>query len=584
MKQPVFEVREKKAVLVLGIIFTIIFGAMILVMLGAGDLDAAGIAFVSIVFGALTLLGIYLVLAYVCHRVKVFADGEFVYSSSMGKKRTFHYRDIARIEQKYVSTAMSLTLKDAAGNRLAKVESNMDNYDRLCQWLMRCKQEVEAEGNSVNQFGMNIRQEIVVEPVKVQGTGKAGRIFLGLLGVMMLVAAGGVFLSAVAGTGDAGDGEEAVAWFGSTAASDEKQKMNVQMISYAFATFELNDTQGLYFVFDEDMAVYIVCMDNARLETEFADIYEFTFTETLEVPEIGSLEGYAMAIEDDLKELAIEEFNYLWGEEILTADNFSDYMGSYYLDTTYQPTKEGESAATLIISGIFFLGLGIYLLYYAVKGYKKAQQKINEQSGLKQYAKALNAGKEGVGTGTADSGMLHVGNGTAAANTGVSPDVAGPAGGTAQVTGAGDLPVPRNIVLALTAAVFCALAGGVLWILFYKMGRIAAISGYVAVAGAMLGYYKFGRREKSTVGNILCVLIGVAVIVFANYLSYAWEIVDAMNASSPGRAEFAKVFVNMPQLMTDWDLWNSFMADLGMGLVFALLAGLGGLIGRKKKS
>ncbi len=560
MKQPVFEVREKKNVLILGIISIITFGlGSYGWIFNTEDIDDTFIfMYGMLILGFALVLGIYCVMRFMRYRLQVFADGELIFSSCMGQKNAFTYKDIAGIEEKH-GFYMMLILKDATGNSLAKVYSNMNNYNRLCQWLRSRKQEVEAQGSFVNQVGAEIRREIVTEPVKVQGTGKAGRIFLTLLGVIMLCVAGGALLSAISGTDSAGGSEENITWFDATVPSEDRQKVNVQMISYAFAVFELNDTQGLYFVFDENMAVYIVCMDNERLETEFKDIYEFTFSETLEVPEIGTLEGYAVAIEDDLKNLAIEEFNYLWGEDFITAENFEDYIGSYYLDTTYQPVEEGESTATMIICGIFFLGAGIYLLYYATKGYKKAQQKMNEQSDLKQHAEALNAGEEGVSTGTAGET-------------------------TAQVTGAGDLPIPRNIFLALLASVVCALAGGVLWILFYKMGRIAAISGYVAVAGAMLGYFKFGRREKSAIGNVICVLIGVAVIAFANYISYAWEIVDAMNASSPGRAEFVKVFANMPKLMTEWELWSSFMADLGMGLVFALLAGLGGLIGRKKKS
>lgn len=400
MKQPVFEVREKKTVLILGIIFTIIFGAMALVMLGAEKADIAGIIFSVILFVIIAVLGLYLVMAYFTHRLKVFADGECVYVSFIGKKTSFTCKDIARIEQKYMSRVISLRLRDASGKCVAKVESNMINYDRLCRWLIDCKQEMESRGNIVNRFGVNMKQEIMVEPVKVLGAAKKGRIFLGILGVIILLAAGGVGLSLFSGWYIGEEAEETVSWFDSTVLSEEKQKVNVQMISYAFATFGSSDKQGVYFVFDEDMAVYIVCMDNARLETEFADIYEFTFTETLDAPQIGMLEGYARAIEDDLKELAIEEFNYLWGEDFITEENFENYIGSYYLDTTYQPVEEGKDITAIVVSsicclgiGICCLGIGVYLLYYAVKGCRKAQEKMHSQNDLLQYAKAFDTGK-----------------------------------------------------------------------------------------------------------------------------------------------------------------------------------------------
>lgn len=43
-----------------------------------------------------------------------------------------------------------------------------------------------------------------------------------------------------------------------------------------------------------------------------------------------------------------------------------------------------------------------------------------------------------------------------------------------------------------------------------------------------------------------------------------------------------KVFMSMPELMQEMDLWGSFFADLGMGVVFALIGGIGSLAKNKK--
>ena len=316
------------------------------------------------------------------------------------------------------------------------------------------------------------------------------------------------------------------------------------------------------------MYCYIVCMDNVRLETEFKEIYDYTFSDSSEVPKAGELEGYSRLIEDDLKAIAIEEFNLLWESEIVNEKNFEDYFGSYYLDSTYTPT-DGESPTSDLIAVVFLVLMGIYMLYYDVKGYKKAQQRVLETQGLKDKADSL---MNSDGTVAGSEGQTDLGSATV--------DVI-QAQGT--ISGAGELPVPRNIFLSVLATIVGAVAGGILWILFYKLGRIAAISGYLAVIGAIWGWCKFGRREMKPISAVWCVLVGVAMIVFANYISYAWEIADAMNASSPGRAEFMKVFTGMPSLMTELDLWGSFWADLGMGIVFSVIAGLSSLFGKKKK-
>lgn len=220
-------------------------------------------------------------------------------------------------------------------------------------------------------------------------------------------------------------------------------------------------------------------------------------------------------------------------------------IGAFYLDTIYQPGAEEESPVSTILAGIFFLGLAIYMFYYVIRGYKKVQKKIQEQSSLSN-----NKTKEEV--------QEHVENTV-------------------------DLPIPRNIFVTLLAVLIGAALGGVHWIFFYKLGRIAAISGYLAVMGAIWGWNKFGRRELTGAAWVLCIIAGAGMIVFANYISYAWEIVEVINASSPGRAEFAKIIIDMPSLMTEWDLWGAFTADLGMGLLFAFVAGITGRFGKKSQ-
>lgn len=356
----------------------------------------------------------------------------------------------------------------------------------------------------------------------------------------MLAAGIGTLITGISEMGQA-PAEEEARWFDTAAEYEGKQMLEFEMMSYPFASFEYSDTQGLYFVFDADMSAYIVCMDNSRLENEFNEIYEYTFSDSAQIPEAGMVEGYAMPIEEELKAIAIEEFNALWNDDVLTEENFEDYLGTFYLDTTYKPGAEGEGPLSAVFAGVFFLGLSIYMFYYVTKGYKKAEKKIQEQSSLSEKEEEKSTVQNTV-----------------------------------------DLPIPRNLIVTLLAVLIGAALGGVLWIFFYKMGRIAAISGYLAVVGAAWGWSKFGRREMTNGAWVLCIAAGAGMIFLANYISYAWEIVEAINTSSPGRAQFMKVLTSMPSLMNEWDLWRGFVSDLGIGLLFALAAGLSGRFGRKK--
>lgn len=262
------------------------------------------------------------------------------------------------------------------------------------------------------------------------------------------------------------------------------------------------------------------------------------------------VEGYAMEIDEELKTIAIEEYNYLWNSEILTEENFEDYMGCYYLDTTYQPESEEEDPITVILTGTLVLAMGVFLIYSGIKKPKKeaaVTQKTSQEVVVPQEATAENLGI----TYTSDA--------------------------------VAEIPVQGNIIVAVLASIVCAASGAILWILFYKMGRITYLAGLLAVMGAVFGYSKIGRRELTTGAAIWCILVGLCWIVIGNYVSYAWEIMDAVNASNPGRTDFIKVLTNMPWLMQEMELWGSFFTELGIGIVFALLGGVGSLFGNKKK-
>ena len=153
-----------------------------------------------------------------------------------------------------------------------------------------------------------------------------------------------------------------VQWFDVYSSSDELQGVEFLLISNAFAEYTYGTTQGFYFVFDEDMCGYIVCMEQDRIAEEFQANYDYTFTDIQTVPELGYLEGYAVEIDEEIREYAIEYFNYFWGEEIIDETNFEEYLGSYYLDTTIEPAAENNNLSTAVVMII----VGVILLVVAI--------------------------------------------------------------------------------------------------------------------------------------------------------------------------------------------------------------------------
>lgn len=545
MKELVCEVRERASILLVGI-FLVLTGIILVVASAATVTEEDGSLMGAAAVCMLFLVGVggYTILAFINHRLKVFSDGSMVYSNSIGQKEEFSYTDISEIEQRQVNGTLSLSLKDATGKRIGKVESNMRGYEELAQWLNTQKQK----NKDAQAMGVESQHEVEVTPVNGKMSVTGARIWMIFLGMCMFVI-GLICFSFMPEKDSAMDSDEEVIWFDPYAVTEEKQTLIFDMVSYPFASFELSDTQGLYFVFDPQMNVYIVCLENERVETEFADIYAYTFDDTLEYPGIAEIDGYAEEIDAELRAIAIEEFNYLWGSEVFTEDNFEDYIGYYYLDTTYQP-EEGESPVVVALMTIFFVGMGIYFLYLGIR--KPRKPKVEEVPVDPEIVVPEERNAEAIGiTHTTDE--------------------------------IGEVPIPRNIVISMLASIVCAAAGGVLWILVYKLGRITALAGYLAVVGAIYGYCKIGRRELNIPAGIWCIFVGLFSICFANYLAYAWEIVDAINASNPGRTDFWHVFGNMPRLMAEMELWTGYFADLAIGIVFALLAGVSNLFGKKKK-
>ncbi len=354
-----------------------------------------------------------------------------------------------------------------------------------------------------------------------------------------------------------------VQWFDLYSSSEERQMLEFMFISDPFAEYTYSTSQGFYLVYDEDMYGYIICMDNDRLEEEFLANYEYTYQDIEKVPELGYVEGYAVEIDEELQEYAIDFFNMFWDEEFLDETNFADYLGTYYLDTTMEPATEENSISTSVVMIIVGLLLIVVAIVKVIN--RGREQKEQEQKEQETREKILEQAAY-------DSSNPAGGN----------PEVFG-GSATTEATYSGSLEVETqgNLLVALVASLLCACVGGVLWVLIYKLGYIAGITGCVAAGAALFGYEKIGKRQVTGGAIVWCILVSLVVLLLGNAVAYAWDFTEAFSVGSPGRAEFFVVLKQLPAILKDYECVGSFFGDWGMGVFFAALSGFS--LGNRKK-
>lgn len=129
--------------------------------------------------------------------------------------------------------------------------------------------------------------------------------------------------------------------------------LKAQMMTREFAS-DFKETNHYYFVYDEESMPYIVQV-HGELSEECLNVQSYLYDESDEVPEPVMFYGMSAPIADDIREYAIESYNDMWGEELVTEDNFSDYFGEYYLDTTRKPGYPIADHVYLFFSFTFML-------------------------------------------------------------------------------------------------------------------------------------------------------------------------------------------------------------------------------------
>lgn len=97
---------------------------------------------------------------------------------------------------------------------------------------------------------------------------------------------------------------------------------------------------------------------------KYKAIIDYTYERTAEVPEPVKVYGYPVVIDDELKQLAIQNItNFVPAENevVITNENFNTYLTNSYLDTTI-PQREQFSVVLCIVIIILIIVLFLFIL------------------------------------------------------------------------------------------------------------------------------------------------------------------------------------------------------------------------------
>lgn len=145
---------------------------------------------------------------------------------------------------------------------------------------------------------------------------------------------------------------------------DVYASVDVQVMTDYFAT---NDYAGIehktYFVWDNEY-LYIVDLNDKTREA-LNSIYDYSYAEEKqeEKPSPITIKGMTKTIPSDLKKIAIDAYNKLYDEKILTTTNFSDYLGVVYLDTFESPMTDLTTELIVCLPSLI-IGAIILFVYF----------------------------------------------------------------------------------------------------------------------------------------------------------------------------------------------------------------------------
>ena len=176
--------------------------------------------------------------------------------------------------------------------------------------------------------------------------------------------------------------KEIISWNEVTSV-DEYAYIEVSKMSEKFAYYA-DDKKQIHFVIEtEDTGqwhTYLIAINEEDYE-KYKPIIDYTYERTTTKPSPIKVYGYPVVINDELKQLAINNIkNFVPAENqvVITNDNFNDYLTNSYLDTTIAQKEEFNPILfTLLLLLSTMIGLFIYTINSKDSLYDKLENKMS---------------------------------------------------------------------------------------------------------------------------------------------------------------------------------------------------------------
>lgn len=437
----------------------------------------------------------------------------------------------------------------------------------------------------------------------IRRPGKAGAAVGAALGVIALFAGAMLLLYSLLGnrleTGAVrlADAEEA----------DTYAYIRVQYMTASFARYEASQNLQFYIGFDEDLNPAILCVKDQEL-SHYQPYIDWMYSSGYENgPEAVNVAGYAQKIDGELKNMALEAMETVFGERVVDEDSFSQVFGAYYLNVGPKNSAYGYGTAgiLLLVAGLLATALcGVRLLKKEKEpspypnGAPAASGSLRQQAGYMPppqsdpydytYASRNNMPQ---GNMSQDNMSQNDMSQSGASQSGAYPNAFGSYADMSQNTGAaGSYTVPYtepekgSRALGILGAVAGALLGGLIWAVVGAFGLISGWIGLLIVVMAIKGYQLLSKREDDKFGTVISVILGLLVIAPATYLSGAWSYYRELNKVIPGYISFWEALAKMPEYLSEYNEWGILLQNMAMGYLFAGIASIYFVIGMFAKN
>ena len=157
--------------------------------------------------------------------------------------------------------------------------------------------------------------------------------------------------------------------------------ITISRMSEKFAYYEKSNKEIHFVIEEEDTGqwhTYLIAIDADDYD-KYKDIIDYTYERTTEIPEPITVYGYPVLIDEELKELAIQNItNFVPAENevVITDENFNTYLTNSYLDTTIPKQENFSMVLCLVIIMLIIVVLMFILTIFDQD--KKVYQKVED--------------------------------------------------------------------------------------------------------------------------------------------------------------------------------------------------------------